>query len=63
MCGDEIITIYIESKSLQKGAATRYSLLEADRFKGSKGEYHLLLLDSLVAQYKKNIKNDNSKTN
>ena len=63
MCGDEIITIYIESKSLKKGATTRYSLLQADRFIGSKEEYHLLLLDHLVAQYKKNIKNDNTKTN
>jgi hypothetical protein len=50
MIGDELITITIENAG--KKISTRYSVLEADLFKGSKGEYHLLCLDSLMEKFK-----------
>jgi len=50
MIGDELITITIENAG--KKISTRYSGLEADLFKGSKGEYHLLRLGSLMEKFK-----------
>lgn len=56
MTGNEIITITIDDG--EKRLSTSYSILEADRFKGTKGEYHLMVLDNLVERFE----NDNSKT-
>jgi hypothetical protein len=50
MTGDELITVTIENTD--KSISTRYSVLEADRYKGTKGEYHLLHLDALVERFK-----------
>tara|TARA_R110000868_G_C10791609_1_gene756353 strand:+ start:54 stop:221 length:168 start_codon:yes stop_codon:yes gene_type:complete len=49
MTGDEIITITIENAD--KSISTRYSVLEADRFRNTKGEFHLLQLDYLVEKF------------
>jgi len=49
MTGDEIVTITIENTD--KKISSRYSVLEADRYKGTKGEYHLLHLDALVEKF------------
>jgi len=49
MTGDELITITIENAD--KKISSRYSLLEADRFRSSKGEYHLLQLDYLIEKF------------
>jgi hypothetical protein len=49
MTGDEIVTITIENAD--KKISSRYSILEADRYKGTKGEYHLLHLDTLVEKF------------
>jgi hypothetical protein len=46
MTGDEIITISIENKD--KKLSTNYSILQADLFKSTKGEFHLMELDRLV---------------
>jgi hypothetical protein len=53
MTGDELITITIENAD--KNISSRYSVLEADRYKGTKGEYHLLHLDALVEKFERNI--------
>ena len=50
MIGDEIITITIENAD--KKISSKYSVLEADRYKGTKGEYHLLHLIALVEKFK-----------
>ena len=55
MTGDEIITITIEKKD--KKLSTSYSILEADRFIGSKGEYHLMQVDLLIERFKCEIPN------
>lgn len=55
MTGDEIITITIEKKD--KKLSTSYSILEADRFIGSKGEYHLMQVDLLIERFKSEIPN------
>ena len=49
MTGDELVTITIENTD--KKISSRYSVLEADRYKGTKGEYHLLHLDALVENF------------
>jgi len=49
----EIVTITIENAD--KKISSRYCLLEADRYKGTKGEYHLLHLDALVEKFERNI--------
>lgn len=50
MTGNEIVTITIENSD--KKISSRYSVLEADRYKGTKGEYHLLHLHALVEKFK-----------
>jgi|688.fasta_scaffold152902_5 hypothetical protein len=55
MTGDEIITISIESKD--KKLSTSYSVLQADIFKITKGEFHLMELDRLVERF--NNENNN----
>ena len=50
MTGDEIITITIEKKD--KKLSTSYSILEADSFVGSKGEYHSMQVDLLIERFK-----------
>lgn len=57
MTGNEIITITIEGE--EKTISTSYSILNADNFNGTKGAYHLMVLDDLIERFK----NDNSKTN
>ncbi len=55
MTGDEIITISIESKD--KKLSISYSILQADLFKITKGEFHLMELDRLVERF--NNENNN----
>ena len=55
MTGDEIITISIENKD--KKASISYSILQADLFKITKGEFHLMELDRLVERF--NNENNN----
>lgn len=50
MTGNEIVTITIENSD--KKISSRYSVLEAECYKGTKGEYHLLHLDALVEKFK-----------
>jgi hypothetical protein len=57
MTGNEIITITIQDE--EKRISTSYSILNADNFNGTKGAYHLIVLDDLIERFK----NDNSKTN
>jgi len=54
MTGDEIITISIENKD--KKASIRYGILQADFFKITKGEFHLMELDRLIEKFN----NDNN---
>jgi hypothetical protein len=54
MTGDEIITISIENKD--KKASISYSILQADFFKITKGEFHLMELDRLIEKFN----NDNN---
>ena len=49
MTGNELITITIEDGD--KRISTRYCVLDADRFNGTKGEYHLLALDNLINRF------------
>ena len=49
MTGNELITITIEDGD--KRISTRYCVLDADRFNGTKGEYHLLVLDNLFKKF------------
>lgn len=49
MTGNELITITIEDGD--KRISTRYCVLDADRFNGTKGEYHLLALDNLIKKF------------
>ena len=48
MSGNELITITIEDPHTQKRLSSMYSLLNADNYKGTKGEYHLMMLDQLI---------------
>ncbi len=50
MTGNEIITITIEDK--EKRISTSYSILNADNFNGTKGAYHLIVLDDLIERFK-----------
>jgi len=54
MTGNEIITISIENKD--KKLSTRYSILQADLFNSTKGEFHLMELDRLIERFN----NDNN---
>jgi hypothetical protein len=56
MTGNELITITIEDGD--KRISTRYSLMDADRFNGTKGEYHLLMLDVLVKRFNDSMEKD-----
>lgn len=51
---NELITITIsdvvEGKEIR--LSTRYGLLEADLFNGTKGDFHLMQLDDLVRRFK-----------
>ena len=49
MTGDEIITISIENKD--KKVSISYSILQADFFKITKGEFHLMELDRLIEKF------------
>ena len=54
MNGNELITITISNDlDKEKQISTRYSVMEADRFRGTKGEYHLMILDNLVERFEK----------
>ena len=53
MTGDEIITITISDG--KEEVSTRYSVMQADLFKGTKGEYHLLNLDMLVERFESRL--------
>jgi len=54
MNGNELITITISNNlDKEKQISTRYSVMEADRFRGTKGEYHLMILDNLVERFEK----------
>ena len=56
MTGNELITITIEDRD--KRISTRYSLMDADRFNGTKGEYHLLMFDVLVKRFNDSMEKD-----
>ena len=45
----QLITITIEDGDNR--ISTRYCVLDADRFNGTKGEYHLLVLDNLFKKF------------
>lgn len=53
--GEELITITIERQHngtlKTKRLSTRYNIMSADRFRGTKGEYHLMHLDMLVDRW------------
>ena len=49
MKGNEIITITIDDG--EKRLSTSYSILNADNFNGTKGAYHLMVLDNLVERF------------
>ena len=49
MTGDEIITISIQNK--YKKASISYGILQADFFKITKGEFHLMELDRLIEKF------------
>jgi hypothetical protein len=54
MSGDELITIIIEDPHTKKVLSCRYNLLSVDfSYKGTKGKYHLMMLDNLVEQFNK----------
>ena len=54
MNGNELITITISNDlDKEKQISTRYSVMEADRFRGTNGEYHLMILDNLVERFEK----------
>jgi hypothetical protein len=55
MTGNEIITITISDE--EKRISTSYSILQADNFNGTKGAYHLMVLDGLVERFE-NDKNN-----
>jgi hypothetical protein len=55
MTGNEIITITIDDGD--KKTSTSYSILNAHYFNGTKGEYHLMVLDNLIERFE-NDKNN-----
>jgi hypothetical protein len=58
MSGDEIITITIEDPHSGKRLSTRYSILQADTCKLSKGEYHTMMLDALIERFNTEKENE-----
>ena len=54
MTGNEIITITIDDG--EEKISTSYCILNADNFNGTKGAYHLMVLDNLIERFE----NDNS---
>ena len=53
MSGNEIITITIsDGFDNEIRISTRYSVMEADRFTGTYGKYHLMVLDNLMERFK-----------
>ena len=58
MSGDEIITITIEDPHSGKGLSTRYSILQADSCKLTKGEYHNMALDTLIERFNTEKENE-----
>ena len=58
MNGNEIITITISNDiGGETRISTRYSVMQADMFRGTKGEFHLMQLDDLVKRYENEQKN------
>jgi len=53
MSGNELITITIEDPHTKRVLSCRYDLLSADFYKGTKGKYHLMMLDNLVERFNK----------
>jgi hypothetical protein len=60
MNGNELIIITINDIDREKKISTIYSVMEADRFHGTKGEYHLMVLDDLVKRFEKEIEGKQS---
>lgn len=58
MSGDELITITIEDPHSDNRLSTRYSLLQADTSKLSKGEYHNMMIDMLIERFNKEKDNE-----
>jgi hypothetical protein len=58
MSGDELITITIEDPHTNKKLSSYYSVLQADRYKCSKGDYHLMILDVLIERFNEEKKNE-----
>jgi hypothetical protein len=58
MSGDEIITITIEDPHSDKRMSTRYSIIQADTCKLSKGEYHTIMLDALIERFNMEKENE-----
>jgi hypothetical protein len=58
MSGDELITITIEDPHSGKRMSTRYSILQADTCKLSKGEYHTIMLDALIERFNSEKENE-----
>ena len=58
MSGDELITITIEDPHSNKRMSTRYSILQADACKLSKGEYHTIMLDALIERFNTEKENE-----
>lgn len=55
MNGNELITITISDGIDNKNQiSSRYSVQEADRFLGTYGEYHLMMIDNLMKRFKEN---------
>jgi hypothetical protein len=53
MSGDELITITIEDPHNNKRVSSSYSVLLADLYNSSKGDYHLMVLDNLIERFNK----------
>jgi hypothetical protein len=53
MNGDELITVTIEDPHTGKKISSRYSVLLADQHICSKGDYHLMVLDTLMERFNK----------
>jgi hypothetical protein len=51
--GEELITITIERQQNvgTKRLSTRYSMMSADRFRGTKGEFHLMHINMLIDRW------------
>lgn len=53
MSGDELITITIEDPHTNDKISRQYSVLSADFYQLTKGEFHLMMLDNLVHRFNK----------